>query len=94
MQNASERRTPLQRTLDQFGQKLSIAILVISAIVVAIGALVVMADIRFSLAWLERFSFFTGQSIKNTSKNPVNTKKHPQHRTVIRVFAERSWQNV
>lgn len=33
MQNASERRTPLQRTLDQFGQKLSIAILVISAIV-------------------------------------------------------------
>ena len=33
MQNASERRTPLQRTLDQFGQKLSIAILIISAIV-------------------------------------------------------------
>ena len=33
MQNASERRTPLQRTLDQFGQKLSMAILVISAIV-------------------------------------------------------------
>lgn len=33
MQNASERKTPLQRTLDQFGQKLSIAILVISAIV-------------------------------------------------------------
>ena len=33
MQNASERRTPLQRTLDQFGQKLSIASLVISAIV-------------------------------------------------------------
>ena len=69
-------------------------VVVSSAVVVVAGAVVVREDIRFSLAWLERFSFFTGQSIKNTSKNPINTKKHPQHRTVIRVFAERSWQNV
>ena len=33
MQNASERKTPLQRTLDQFGQRLSISILIICAIV-------------------------------------------------------------
>ncbi|MGN1224398.1 MAG: cation-translocating P-type ATPase, partial [Ruminococcus sp.] len=33
MQNASERKTPLQRTLDQFGKRLSIAILIICAIV-------------------------------------------------------------
>ena len=33
MQNASERKTPLQRTLDQFGQRLSIAILIVCVIV-------------------------------------------------------------
>lgn len=35
--SASERRTPLQRTLDDFGKKLSVIIMVISAVVFALG---------------------------------------------------------
>lgn len=37
IQNAGERKTPLQKTLDDFGRKLSIAILVICAIVFGMG---------------------------------------------------------
>ncbi|MGN0593718.1 MAG: cation-translocating P-type ATPase [Hominimerdicola sp.] len=43
IQNASERQTPLQKTLDDFGKKLSIAILVICAIV--FGLSLVRADV-------------------------------------------------
>lgn len=37
IQNASERKTPLQNTLDEFGKKLSIAILFICAVVFVLG---------------------------------------------------------
>ena len=39
IQNASERKTPLQNTLDEFGKKLSIAILIVCAVVFGLSML-------------------------------------------------------
>ena len=39
IQNASERKTPLQNTLDEFGKKLSIAILIVCAVVFGLSVL-------------------------------------------------------